>query len=145
MTKLYRPMRKDPRGRPERGTGRRTLGVLIVSIDEDPDGDFSDIRMDSEGVVHPSIEGLSVAPDSLHNLTNTRLPEALGGKGKDPVWVIDEDALGDGLAFVPDETMPRPYGVVAPAYSMDAAAYVDAISATQDTWEEVPEEDYNRE
>lgn len=145
MTKLFRPMRKDPGGRPERGFTRRTLGVLIVSIDEDPDGDFSDIRMDSEGVVHPGNEGLSVVPGSLHNLTNARLPQALGGKGKDPVWVIEEDALGDGLSFVPYDSTSKPYGVVAPAHSMDASAYVDAISATQEAWEEVPEEDYSRE
>jgi hypothetical protein len=61
------------------------------------------------------------------------------------VWVIEEDVLGDGLAFVPYESTPKPYGVVAPAYSMDATAYVDAIGATQEAWEEVPEEDYSRE
>jgi hypothetical protein len=138
MTKLYRAMVKDEgNGKPARGRSRRYLGVRV--------GEDADIAVDEDGVVHPGEEGLSVNPESPRHLPEHKLPPQLGGRGEDPVWYIDDGDLGDELAFVPDPTADKPYGFIAPAYAMDADAYMDALWGTQAYWYEVSDEDYSRE
>lgn len=138
MTKLYRAMIRAEDGKPKPGRTRRYLGV---SVEE-----HGDISVDVDGVVHPGNEGMSIAPYSPIYLPASRLPPELGGEiCEDPVWEIDDQELGDGLAFVRDEDSERPYGVVAPAYPMELQEYRTALETTRHDWRELDEEDYSRE
>src|SRR5690242_21251496 len=90
---VYRAMREDPAGGPMVGPTARTLGVR-------PGDDILVVA----GQVSPGTGGVSVAPDSPMSLPDHRRPPELGGTGKDPVWGIDIDSLGDRVNFRQDKS-----------------------------------------
>ena len=80
-------MRATPEGRPACAATERTLGVRPPI----------DIPVDSSGFVPPGTGGLSVAPEAPTNLPRHRRPQEYDGTGQDPVWGIQEGALGPYL------------------------------------------------
>lgn len=90
-------------GRPSGGPIARTLGVRIPA----------DIRTGARGIVGPGTGGMSVTPDDPLLLPRYgRPPNLAGGIGKDPVWEMREDRLGDGLGFRSVPRNPREHGFV---------------------------------
>jgi hypothetical protein len=117
-------MRATPEGRPACAPTGRTLGVRP----------HIDIPVDSSGFVHPGTGGLSVAPEAPTNLPRHRRPPEYDGTGKDPVWGIQEGALGPYLRYVPDAVPTPRHGVIEPAVSMTFEAYQRALEGTAPYW-----------
>ena len=131
--KLYRTMQKGEDGLPVIGPTARTLGVRT-------EGKKLHIFPDSNGNVHPGIYGMSVAPDTPHNLPKHRKPRALGGTSPDPLWSISENQLGPDLRYhqdVPDHGTVQPSGRDTPL-----SDYEDALGATQEQWTEEDPNDW---
>jgi hypothetical protein len=91
-------MEEDGEGRPRSSQTARTLGVRPGI----------DIPFDDDYEVEPFTRGMSVTPDSPNGLPFFRPPPGHGGSGKDPVWEIDSDELGEGLIYRPDDAAPGP-------------------------------------
>jgi hypothetical protein len=121
---LLRAMRTTPEVRPVCAPTGRTLGARP----------HIDIPVDPSGFVHPGTGGLSVAPEIPTNLPPHRRPPEYGGTGKDPVWGIQEGALGPYLRYVPDAVPTPRHGVVEPAVSMPFEAYQRALEETAPYW-----------
>jgi hypothetical protein len=120
---VFRAMREDPAGGPLVGPTARTLGVRpIVDIPE------------LSGRVQPGTGGMSVAPDKPENLHRLRRPPAYGGSGKDPVWSISIDLLGDDLQFRQDSAT---HGLVEPSRSMTMDELQQALVRTKPFWKKV--------
>jgi hypothetical protein len=130
MTRLYRGMKPDPDdGCPSTGPGKRLLGA-VPGID---------ILPDDAGMVYPGTEGMSVSPHSPEFLPEWRRPPALGGTGKDPVWVIESEKLPTDLIYAPDGQGER-HGWVEPSTAMTLTSYQDALAETRETWERSTEQ-----
>ena len=121
---LYRAMREDPAGGPMIGPSARTLGVR-------PNVDIPV----SAGLVQPNTGGLSVAPDRPENLHPLRRPPAYGGSGKDPIWYIAVDLLGEDLRFRQDSIT---HGLIEPARTMSIDEFQKALEATKPDWKKLP-------
>jgi hypothetical protein len=121
---LYRAVRAMPDGKPELGESASTLGVRVPG----------DIEPDEIGLVGPGRGGLSVTPDDLAKLPESRLPRELGGRGNQPVWSISLAALGPDLTYRPDPDDPDRHGFVEPAYNMTQDDYRKSIAVTRDEW-----------
>ena len=77
-------------------------------------------------------KGMSAVPDDPANLAkNRRPPQANGGIGKDPVWVMDTGDLGPDLQYEQDAPT---HGLVAPARPMTLAEYEAALHAMREKW-----------
>jgi hypothetical protein len=124
MPLRYRAMEEDGEGRPTVGDTARRLGVRAGI----------DIPVDDEDEVEPFSGGMSVTPDSPDGLPSHRLPPNHGGTGKDPLWVIDSDELGDGLIYRPDDASPDTHGFVEPARKMRLNDFEDLLALTRDSW-----------
>lgn len=76
---------------------------------------------------------MSVAPNAPQNLPPLRRPAWLdGGRGKDPVWVIDSDALGAaGVQFRQDTSS---HGLLEPLVEMTLLEFEQALARTRDKW-----------
>ncbi len=122
MRELFRAMRMDTQGRPERGPGFGTLQVRIPR----------DIAPDDAGLVHPAAGGLSVNPDRAENV-----PLNLRHKPGFRVYVIGENALGSRLTFRLDPVNPI-HGFVEPSAAMALADYQGALQNTRDDWKIAP-------
>ncbi len=127
---LFRSMEKQE-DHPRVGTDARSLGVRPGP----------DIEVDDLGIVRPGAGGMSVSPENVVNLPTHRRPPSWGGTGKDPVWRITEDELGQHLAYRSDPLDPK-HGFVEPAGTMQFNDYQEAIHATRELWEEIDPEDY---
>jgi hypothetical protein len=123
MALLYRGMRPNQDGLPRVGPSARMLGIR---------DDGSDIEEDEEGLVHPYTGGMSVGltPDDLPEF---RRPPEFGGTGDDPLWVIDEDDLVQGLRYTEDVELPG-HGFIEPAWSMRYDEYEDLLALTREDW-----------
>jgi len=117
-------MREDAVGGPMVGPTARSLGVR-------PSVDIPVVV----GLVYPDTGGLSVAPDRPENLHPLRRPPILGGSGKDPVWWIGTDHLGDNLRFRQDSPT---HGVVEPARAMALDEFQKALEHTKPAWGKLP-------
>jgi hypothetical protein len=102
------------------GPTARTLGVR-------PGDDIPVIN----GRVTPGTGGMSVALDTPMNLPDHRRPSQFGGTGKDPVWEIDLDSLGDDLTFRQDK--PN-HGLFEPAREMSIDECQLALAALKSRW-----------
>src|SRR5947208_14274699 len=106
-------------GEPAIGPSARTLGARP----------HVDIPVDPSGSVHPGTGGISVAPDTPSNLPRHPRPPEYGGTGKDPLWSIQESALGAHLRYA--VAVPAPiHGVIEPTIPMTFAAYQQALAKT---------------
>lgn len=129
---LFRSMRAAADGLPAIGPLARNLGVRT---DQDPRQRYFDIHVDpGTGLVEPGTGGLSVSPDRPDNLPHHRLPLALGGGGDDPVFAIQQGALGPDLDYRPDPRRPTVHGFIEPSRLMDISEYQSALAETRDRW-----------
>ena len=117
---VYRGMREDPGGGPTIGPTARTLGVR-------PDDDIPVIN----DRVAPGTGGMSVAPDSPMNLPDHRRPPQFGGTGKDPVWGIEIDSLGNEIQFRQDKPS---HGLFEPAREMPIDEFQLALASLASRW-----------
>ena len=78
---------------------------------------------------------MSVSPSTPHNLPLHRRPPALGGTGKDPVFAIAKDALGNALVYRADPHNPQSHGFVEPAVTMETESYQRALCDSRLRWE----------
>lgn len=78
--------------------------------------------------------GMSVTPDSPEGLPFFRLPPGFGGTGKDPVWELDTEELGEGLIYRPDDASPDTHGFVEPAQRMRLDDFEDLLAGTRNSW-----------
>lgn len=103
MPKLYRSMRADDHDQKPRlsDTNASGLGVRVPY----------DIEPDEDGLVHPAMGGVSVAPDSPMNLPFFMHTPSMGGDATKPIWEIDSDDLTVGLVFERDG---EKHGVIGP-------------------------------
>lgn len=124
MPLLYRAMEEDGEGHPQVGQSARRLGVRPGT----------DIPVDDEDEVEPYTGGMSVTPESPDRLPFFRRPPGLGGTGKDPVWEIDSDQLGENLTYRPDDASPGTHGFVEPARRMRLDDFEDLLALTRDSW-----------
>lgn len=118
---------KNDNGVPQTGESARTLGVRPGT------GDKVDIAVSDDGMVKHGEGGMSVVPDP-NNLSDFKKPPSLGGKCKDPVWVINTDCLGPKLVYKPDLPVNATHGTIQPKYTMPYNEYVEALEATQSYW-----------
>ena len=123
-------MKPDVSGLPTLGPAASKLGVRSPK----------DIRVHSDGLVHPSDkgEGLSVAPDRPEHIFHPLKPESLGGGGRHPAWELDTGQLGPHLGFRRDPDDPVKHGFIEPAYPMTFQEYEAAIHATAASWRLMP-------
>jgi hypothetical protein len=124
MTELFRGMKMDASGMPERGESSRTLGVR-------PGVDV--VATDPSDPVGPGQGGMSVTPDDPLHLPYFRRPPELGGTSKDPVWRVMEADLGPDLCYRPDP-MRSDHGFIEPSRVMTLAEYQRALGQTQHRW-----------
>jgi hypothetical protein len=125
MTKLYRAMKVDPVDElPLAEPTARGLGVR----------DDLDIPVDEFGRVDAGSGGMSVSPNAIENLPPWRRPPEHGGDGNDPVWEIDQENLGEQLAYAPDLALPTIHGFVEPAHQMPLEDYQLALAETRQLW-----------
>ncbi len=106
---------------PRVGPTARTLGVRD-----------DDIPVDDEALVYPQTGGMSVnlRPESL---PVHRRPKALGGESDDPLWIIDEAALINGLRYH-DDPEEEGHGFIEPAWVMRIDEYEDLLALTRVDW-----------
>jgi hypothetical protein len=121
---MFRAMKADRDGYPTTGPSSRTLGVRI-------DGPSRDILVALDGSVSPGTGGMSVALDAAQNLPKHRLPKALGGEGRDPVFKMSSAALPASLLVRPDR-YPHPF--VEPAAVCLFEQYEKDVCGTRLAW-----------
>jgi hypothetical protein len=76
---------------------------------------------------------MSVSPDDPMNLPQHRCPPEFGGTGKDPVWSIGEENLGEVLVYRPDAD-DSAHGFVEPVEIMMLENFRSALAATAPHW-----------
>jgi hypothetical protein len=103
-----------------------------------PPNSTPDVVTDLQGWVRPGTGGMSVSPDTPIHLHPARRPMKLGGWGKDPLFSITTDYLGDGLQFRPDPRAPDRHGLIEPARPMKLEEFQALLSRTQTLWEIKP-------
>ena len=77
---------------------------------------------------------MSVTPGDPVRMNPLRRPRALGGVGKDPVFVIEAVGLGLRLGFHEDPRDPVSHGFVEPSTAMRLSVYRAALSDTRFRW-----------
>lgn len=92
---MFRAMKQDSEGYPAVGRSGRTLGVRV-------DGPHRDLPIAEDDTVAPETGGMSVALDKAGNQPKPRLPRALGGEGRDPVFRLFAGVLPETLIVRPD-------------------------------------------
>ena len=110
-------------GLPTCGASRRVLGVLIPG----------DVKSDQAGLVQPGTGGMSVAPDRIRNLPQHRRPTVHGGTGKDPVFVLRSDLLGNGLRYRADAGQAR-HGLIEPTRPTRVSNLQSMLCMTRSEW-----------
>lgn len=123
-TELYRAMKRADDERPLCEDSARGLGARVPT----------DIGADSAGDVHPETGGMSVTPDDPTRMNMLRRPRALGGLGKDPLWVLDDVALTDELTWRRDPADPEVHAFVEPVRVMPLESYRHALCETRNQW-----------
>src|SRR5262249_34038562 len=109
IVKLFRAMREDTDGLPALGASGRSLGVRPGNMLS------SDVAaMNPNDLVVPGDGGMSVTPDDPATLPFQRRPKSLGGKGRDPVWYLEEGDLAPDLNFNQDSPTHGTIEVVRP-------------------------------
>lgn len=119
LAKIVRGM-TDDNGSPKVGPSARELGARPGT----------DIKVDSNGNVHPNSGGVSVSPDT-DALPGHRKSPKFGGTGKDPVWELDTSELGNDLKHVPDSPT---HGTIQPSRTMSLGEYQKALASTKGKW-----------
>jgi hypothetical protein len=121
---------EDAESHPALGSTARSLGARRGL----------DIPVDSLGLVRPGNGGFSVSPDDPMNLPNHRRPPEWGGTGKDPIWALATESLGNSLVYRPDPDEPT-HGFIEPAEVMPFEEYQQALYDTRESWSRIAKED----
>lgn len=122
---LFRAMKPGDDRRPICGPRGNELGVR-------PD---RDIPVDEEGLVGPMSGGLSTTPDDLTKLPPHVRPEAFGGTGRLPLYVIRLSQLGS-LVARPDPERPGKHVLIEPPRSMKLEELQSMLCATRLSWDD---------
>lgn len=134
---VLRGMRADEDGLPRLGESGRYLGARPDLPEQAQDGD---IPMSADGLVQPETGGTSVSPPPVTNLALHRGPPEYGGRGKDPVLVLDADELPPELRYRPYPEAPERHGFVEPSRTMSFEEYLRAIQGTRALWRQLRRE-----
>ena len=121
---VFRAMKEDSDGKPLVERSARALGVRIGER-------HPDILIDNQGQVHPKTGGMSVTPDDYRQLPNHRLPESLGGEGRDPVFSFEEVNLPSSLMVRRDKPG---HALVEPSKSCLFEEYEQNLHGTRKDW-----------
>lgn len=128
MPTLYRSMKLGSPGRPLCEGSARGLGVRVLI----------DIKPSADGLAHPLLGGMSVAPNTPFNLPQHRRPVSLGGTGRDPVFHLDAQALPETLAYRPDPRAPSEHGFVEPTAAVALDTLQGNLCQTASLWNTMP-------
>lgn len=126
---LYRTMKAAEDHLPLVEDSARGLGVR-AGRGEGKD----DVLPDAAGMVRPRTGGMSVTPEDPFRMNPLRRPRALGGVGKDPLFVLNDDGLGDALVFRRDPRDPAAHAFVEPSRPLLLASYRHALAETRPRW-----------
>jgi hypothetical protein len=121
-------MKEADDGRPVLEASARALGVRLAM--DVPAANVAEIVRPGEG-------GVSVSPQTPLNLPKHRRPPEFAGSGRDPVWVISDEALGADLCYRVDPSNTA-HGFLEVSRAMTALEYQRAIAQTRDQWRKVP-------
>lgn len=121
---VFRAMKEDIDGKPLVERPARALGVRIGER-------YPDIHIDIQGQVHPKTGGMSVTPDDYRQLPNHRLPESLGGEGRDPVFSFEVVNLPSSLMLRRDKPS---HALVEPSNSCLFEEYEQNLHGTRENW-----------
>ncbi|NJL50037.1 MAG: hypothetical protein HC929_24885 [Leptolyngbyaceae cyanobacterium SM2_5_2] len=129
------------------GRAKRLLGVrptIDIDVEQMPVG-----WVDEQGYLLPEAErqypgesvtvairntkGMSVSL-SIEGLPAFRKPAAFGGRGKDPLWQIDDSRITGDLEAVQDS--PTHVSIL-PSATMLLGKYEAALASTQNHWKKV--------
>lgn len=113
----------DVNGKPSSANSARGLGARPGK----------DIPVDPRGNVAPKTGGISASPKP-EDLPTHRKPPKYEGTGKDPVWTIDSEDLGDKLKYEPDTTTN---GTIQPNKEMSMDEYQKELKNLEDKWNKV--------
>jgi hypothetical protein len=116
-------MTAESDGFPAIGDSARVLGARSGT----------DIPVDEDGLVRPGEGGISVSADDPMYLPRFRRPLQLDGTGKDPVWSVNQQELGEDLSFRPDPRNPT-HGFIEPARVMTFERYQEALHKSRRRW-----------
>ncbi|MCT4665919.1 MAG: hypothetical protein N4A45_11875 [Flavobacteriales bacterium] len=122
LFEIFRGMKND-NGLPKVEPSARGLGVRPNV----------DIPVDSNGIVSPGTGGMSMSPSS-DDLPLHRKPPAFGGTGKDSIWKIDTEDLGDDLKYVPDKPG---HGTIQPKRKMTLDSYQKALAKLKEKFSSI--------
>src|SRR5690349_1443399 len=134
--RLYRSMLSDGDSPRVGDDGGRYLGVRT---DPNPS---ADVKVDKEGFVVMEAAGVSVTPDDPLGMEDIRLPRALGGDGKDPIFSLEVTDLPDGLGYLPDRRRPTRHGFIVPTRRMLLAEYKALVHGTKEKWRKHADKDF---
>lgn len=88
-------------------------------------------------MVEPGTGGMSVSPPPVGNLPLHRRPDEYGGRGKDPVFVLDTGKLPTNLHYRQDPEAPHRHGFIEPSHRMSFEEYQGAIHTTRTLWSQL--------
>ena len=128
---LYRGMTSSADGYPLIGATAKTLGARPkVSLPREQ----GDIVIDADGMVWPNTGGMSSNTD-IASIPSFRLPEALGGGGKNiELFRISDTEIPTGLIFHFETTT---HGFMEPARPMSYQEMQELLHSTRYAWQKV--------
>jgi hypothetical protein len=153
MSKLYYRGMAEENGKPKVGRSARSLGVrpgIDIDVEQMPRN-----RLDENGYLRSEIDqnyteqlintnqfvtvaiknkkGMSTSL-SIEDLPPFRKPDRFGGKGKDPLWQIEDSKITGDLEAVQDSPT---HVSIRPRITMLLEKYEAALANTQNDWEKV--------
>lgn len=148
MAKLYFRGMAAQNGKPRLGRSARCLGIR-PGLDIDVESLPLD-QLDEQGCLLSEVEqnpashervdvairnhkGMSTSL-SIEGLPEFRRPPEFGGKGRDPLWQVDDSAIHGDLEAVQDSDT---HVSIMPSTTMALERYEAALANTQDSWTEV--------
>lgn len=150
MTKLYYRGMAEGNGKPKVGRSARLLGVRL-NVDVDVVELYRDC-LDAQGYLLPeaerqstgevvtvvlrNIKGMSTSL-LIESLPAFRRPAAFGGKGKDPLWQIEDNQISGDLEAVQDSAT---HVSIMPRVTMLLERYETALANTRNDWQKVGED-----
>lgn len=148
MAKLYFRGMAAKNGKLKLGRSARCLGIR-PGIDIDVES-IPRACLDEQGYLTPEVEQDSAAGErvdvairnhkgmstslSIEGLPEFRRPPEFGGKGRDPLWQVDDSEICGDLEAVQDSDT---HVSIMPSTTMALDRYEAALANTQDSWKQV--------
>lgn len=148
MAKLYFRGMAGQNGKPRLGRSARCLGIrpgIDIDVESLPLEHLdergyliSEVEQNSAGnerveVAIRNHKGMSTSL-SIEGLPEFRRPPKFGGKGRDPLWQMDDSDIHGDLEAVQDSDT---HVSIMPSTTMALERYEAALASTQDSWTEV--------